>query len=159
MKPNREFRASARPKPQPSLAEIEHEVAAEAHEWGRQRLEERLQHLATEEGRVFPLAQRKRRPLILYSEMGEIQLTVDYGQNRATGEWFSPVRRAWSLGPHQRITPAWAEKLTFTVTATGSYEEAAAVVSRWGRPVDDSTLHGLVQRVGVRGQAQGQARY
>ena len=109
--------------------------------------------------RFSPLAQRKRRPLTLYSELGEVQLTVDYGQDRATGEWFCPVRRAWGLGPHQRITPAWAEKLTFTVTATGSYEEAAAVASRWGRPIDDSTLHALVQRVGARGQAQAQARY
>ena len=80
--------------------------------------------------RFFPLAQRKRRPLTLCSELGEVKLIVDYGQDRATGEWWGPVRRAWGLGPHQQITPAWAEKLTFTVTATGSYEEAAAVAEQ-----------------------------
>ena len=72
----------------------------------------------------------KSRPLTLCSELGEVKLIVDYGQDRATGEWWGPVRRAWGLGPHQQITPAWAEKLTFTVTATGSYEEAAAVAEQ-----------------------------
>jgi hypothetical protein len=38
----------------PSLADIEREVVAESREWGRQRLEERLQKLAEEYGEVFP---------------------------------------------------------------------------------------------------------
>ena len=38
----------------PSLADIEREVVAESREWGRQRLEERLQKLADEHGEVFP---------------------------------------------------------------------------------------------------------
>ena len=38
----------------PSLAEIEREVVAESREWGRQRLQERLQQLADEVGGVFP---------------------------------------------------------------------------------------------------------
>jgi hypothetical protein len=38
----------------PRLADIEREVVAEAREWGRQRLEERLQKLAGESGEVFP---------------------------------------------------------------------------------------------------------
>ncbi len=38
----------------PSLAEIEREVVAESREWGRQRLQERLQQLAEEQGEVFP---------------------------------------------------------------------------------------------------------
>lgn len=109
--------------------------------------------------RFFPLAQRKRRRLTLHTELGECELTVDYGQDRATGQWMSPVRRAWGLTPHQQMSPAWAEKLAFTVTATGTYEEAAAVASRWGAPVDDATLHALVQRLGARAEAQAQARY
>ena len=36
------------------LADIEREVVAESHEWGRQRLEERLQKLAEEQARFFP---------------------------------------------------------------------------------------------------------
>jgi hypothetical protein len=38
----------------PALADIEREVVAESREWGRQRLEERLQKLAEEHGEVFP---------------------------------------------------------------------------------------------------------
>lgn len=108
--------------------------------------------------RFPPLAQRKRRPLTLHTELGDVQLTVDYGQDRRTGQWGCPIRQAWGLRAHQQMSPAWAEKLAFTVTATGTYEEAAAVASRWGRPVDDATLHALVQRLGARAEAQAQAR-
>lgn len=38
----------------PRLADIEREVVAEAREWGRQRLQERLQKIAEESGEVFP---------------------------------------------------------------------------------------------------------
>lgn len=38
----------------PRLADIEREVVAEAREWGRQRLEERLQQLASQTGEIFP---------------------------------------------------------------------------------------------------------
>lgn len=41
-------------KSPPALADIEREVVAESREWGRQRLEERLQKLADEHGEVFP---------------------------------------------------------------------------------------------------------
>ena len=41
-------------RPLPSLAEIEREVVAESREWGRQRLQERLQQLADQQGEVFP---------------------------------------------------------------------------------------------------------
>ena len=41
-------------KPLPRLADIEREVVAESREWGRQRLQERLQQLAEESGEVFP---------------------------------------------------------------------------------------------------------
>ncbi|MDB6123107.1 MAG: hypothetical protein JWQ71_2100 [Pedosphaera sp.] len=41
-------------KPFPSLADIEREVIAESREWGRKRLEERLQELADQPGEAFP---------------------------------------------------------------------------------------------------------
>jgi hypothetical protein len=58
------------------------------------------------------------------------------------------------LEPHQKLTPGFVEKLGFTVTATGSYEEAAQVVEKWSGAVTDSTLHRLVQRAGEQAQAQ-----
>jgi hypothetical protein len=62
------------------------------------------------------------------------------------------------LGPHQKFTPGFAEKLCFTVTATGSYEEAAQVVGKWSGSMDDSTLHSLVQRMGAQAEEQRQER-
>ena len=108
--------------------------------------------------RFFPLRQRKRRSLSLRSEFGDLKLVVDYGQHLLTREWLSPLQRLWDLSPHQKITPGYAQKLCFTVTATGCYEEAAAVASQWGRPIDDSVLHALVQRIGARAEAQTQER-
>jgi hypothetical protein len=69
------------------------------------------------------------------------------------------VREAWQVGPHQKITPGFAQKLCFMVTATGSYEEAAQAASQWACPIDDSSLHGLVQRTGARAQEQARQRY
>jgi hypothetical protein len=108
--------------------------------------------------RLFPLGQRKHRKLTLRSELGSISLRVDYGLDRQTGQWLSPVPRAWGLGPHQKLTPGFAEKLCFTVTATGCYEEAAQVVSKWSGPMDDSTLHSLVQRMGAQAEEQRKER-
>lgn len=109
--------------------------------------------------RFFPLKQRRRRVLTLRSELGEVKLVVDYGQAPDTGQWGCPLRAAWQLGPHQKLTPGFAEKLCFTATATGSYEEAAQVASRWAQTIDDATLHALVQRMGARAEAQAQSRY
>ncbi len=109
--------------------------------------------------RFFPLKQRRRRPLTLRSELGEVKLVVDYGKDPGTGQWGCPVRAAWQLGAHQQLTPGFAEKLCFTATATGSYEEAAQVASKWAQTIDDATLHALVQRMGARAEAQAQQRY
>lgn len=70
-----------------------------------------------------------------------------------------PIQQQWGLSPHRKITPGFAEKLCFTATATGSYEEAAQVVSKWAQKMDDSTLHALVQRMGERAEEQARHRY
>ena len=70
------------PQPRPTLAEVEREVVAESREWGRQRLQERLQQLAQDEGQVPPPRPAPVPPLPRHSELGAIQLTVDYGQPR-----------------------------------------------------------------------------
>jgi hypothetical protein len=108
--------------------------------------------------RFFPLRQRKHRKVALRSELGKISLKVDYGQDAVTRQWGCPTLRQWGLRVHQKITPAFAEKLCFTVTATGSYEDAAKVVGQWSEPVDDSTLHSLVQRMGEKAAEQRKQR-
>lgn len=115
-------------------------------------------NLLTNTARFFPLRQRKRRNLSLRSEFGDVKLVVDYGQDPKSQAWLCPVQRLWGLSPHQKMTPGFAEKLCFTVTATGCYEEAAAVASKWGGVIDDSVLHALVQRMGAQAQAQTQER-
>lgn len=115
-------------------------------------------HSLSNKARLFPLGQCRHRKLTLRSELGSISLKVDYGLDRQTGQWLSPVPRAWGLGPHQKLTPGFAEKLCFTVTATGCYEEAAQVVSKWSGSMDDSTLHSLVQRMGDRADQQRRER-
>ncbi|MDR3457448.1 MAG: hypothetical protein P4N60_08380 [Verrucomicrobiae bacterium] len=112
----------------------------------------------TNRARFFPLRQRRRRTLTLRSEFGDIKLAVDYGQDPDRQAWGCPVQRAWGLGPYQKLLPGLTEKLCFTVTATGCYEEAAAVASKWGVPVDDAKLHALVQRVWAWAEAQTQQR-
>jgi hypothetical protein len=109
--------------------------------------------------KLFPLRQRRRRPLTLRSQFGDVRLVVDYGQHPETGQWYCPVKGAWQLGPHQKITPGYAQKLCFTATATGSYEEAAQVASQWSPSIDDSTVHALVQRAGARAEEQARVRY
>ena len=88
--------------------------------------------LLTPRARFSPLRQRKRRSLTLRSEFGEVTITVDYGQDPHHRLWHWPLRRQWGLSVPQRLTPGFAEKLCFTVTATGSYEEAAQVACKWG---------------------------
>ena len=101
---------------------------------------------------------RRKRKLTLRTQVGELALNTDYGQDKHTGQWLCPQQQIWGLAPHQKITPLLADKLVFTVTATGSYEEAAALSAKWGCAVDDSTLHALVQRAGARAEAQIQQR-
>jgi hypothetical protein len=109
--------------------------------------------------RFFPLRQRKRRALTLQSELGEIKVVVDYGLESASGQWGCPLPRYWGMGAHQKLTPGFRDKLCFTATATGSYEEAALVAGRWmQRPVSPATIHKLVQRLGARAEQQTQER-
>src|SRR5205814_5388578 len=93
---------------------------------------------------------RQSQRMRLLTGVGEIAVKVWYGLDRGRGQWGSPMRQRWGLRPHQRTSPLLEDKLAFTVTATGSYQEAAAVAQKWGTEVDDSTLHVLSQRLGER---------
>lgn len=69
------------------------------------------------------------------------------------------MRQRWGLEAHQKLSPGLEDKLAFTITATNSYQEAAALAEKWsGSPVDDSTLHRLSQRLGERAEQQMQER-
>lgn len=100
----------------------------------------------------------RSQPLTLRTTVGEIKLKVWYGLDPAVQSWGCPMRLRWGLTPQQRTSPGLEDKVLFTATATGPYEQAAAVAGKWGSPMDDSTVHELVQRMGARAEAQTQAR-
>ena len=97
---------------------------------------------------------RRSRPLQLRTEAGVVQLEVLYGQDGTDRHWGCPIREHWGLTSHQQLSLALEDKLAFTISATASYEEAAALAQKWGVPVTDSLLHGLTQRLGARAEAQ-----
>jgi hypothetical protein len=105
-----------------------------------------------------PMWHARRQPLSLRTAVGPVELEVWYGYDPAAQGWGCPIRQCWGLRAHQQMSPGLQDKVLFTATATGTYEQTAAVVSKWGCPMDDSTVHALVQRLGARAQAQTQAR-
>jgi len=102
------------------------------------------------------LVHRRQRRMRLRTGVGVIELQVLHGQDPSDEHWGCPIREHWGLSCHQQLSLALEDKLAFTVTATGSYEEAAALAGKWGVAVDDSTLHALTQRLGVKAEARTQ---
>ncbi len=99
---------------------------------------------------------RRDRPMQMQTEAGVVRLEVVYGQDGADGHWGCPIREHWGLTSHQQLSLALEDKLAFTVTATGSYEEAAVLAGKWGVPVTDSLLHSLTRRLGSRAEQHQQ---
>jgi hypothetical protein len=87
---------------------------------------------------------------------GVVELKVAYGQDPGDRHWGCPMRELWGLTSHQQLSLALEDKLAFTLTATSSYEEAAALAQKWGVPVSDSALHSLTRRLGSRAEARTQ---
>lgn len=94
----------------------------------------------------------------LRTAFGVVGLRVWRGKNPADGKWGIPIRQRWGLTPHQQLSPALEDKLGYFATVTGTYEMAAQLARKVGVPIEDSTVHALVQRLGARAEAQTQAR-
>jgi len=94
----------------------------------------------------------------LRTVVGVIELSIWQGQDPHDGHWGCPIRERWGLRAHQEMSPALEEKLAFTATLAGSYADAALLAEKWGCAGDDSVIHGLVQRLGERAEAQTQQR-
>lgn len=113
--------------------------------------------------RFSPLSQRKaqhRREKVvrLRTGAGIVEVIAWYGVDPGTGKWGCPVREYWGLRDYQEMSPGLEDQLAFTVTATGSYEQAAALAEKWGCPTDDWTLQRLTHRLGQKAEEQTQAR-
>lgn len=94
----------------------------------------------------------------LRTVVGVVKLEVWHGQDGARGQWGCPIRQRWGIRPHQQMSPVLEEKLAFTATVTGSYEDASQLAGKWGCAVDDSVIHSLVQRLGKKAEDQTQRR-
>lgn len=94
----------------------------------------------------------------LRTAFGTVALQVWHGKDPADGHWGCPIREGWGLSAQQRLSPALEDKLGYFATVTGSYERAAQLAAKVGYPVEDSTIHALVQRLGSKAEAQTQAR-
>jgi len=101
---------------------------------------------------------RRNRPLQMRTEAGVVKLEVVYGQDATDEHWGCPLREHWGLTSHQQLSLALEDKLAFTITATASYEEAAALAQKWGVPVTDALMYNLTQRLGSRAEAQKEAQ-
>lgn len=111
----------------------------------------------------FPLSEgkaqhRRSEPMQLRTVVGAIKLAVWHGKDPQDGHWGCPIRERWDLRAHQQMSPALEEKLAFTATLAGSYEDAALLAGQWGCPADDSVIHALVQKLGGQAEAQTQGR-
>lgn len=94
----------------------------------------------------------------LRTAFGVLTLQVWSGKNPADGTWGIPIRQRWGLSPHQQLSPALEDKLCYFATVTGTYEMAAQLARKVGVPIEDSTVHALVQRRGARADQQQQER-
>jgi hypothetical protein len=94
----------------------------------------------------------------LQTGVGEIELKVWYGWDPASRRWGCPMRQRWGLGVRQRKSPLLEDRLAFTVTATGSYREAAVLAQKWGCQVEETSLYELTQRLGERAEQQMEQR-
>jgi len=146
-----------------SLLAIEQAVEAQAKEWQRKRLQNRLQRLADEHGAICPdtgvaLQEARYETVTLETCAGTVAIRAHYGRHPQTRKWQHPLRQLWGLRPRQRLSPQLAERVSYTATETDSYERAAKMAAKWGTPLVASTVHKHVQQMGPKAAAQAQER-
>jgi hypothetical protein len=146
-----------------SLLQIEQEVEAQAKEWQRQRLEQRLQQLADEQGAVCPetgeaLQEARYQTVTLDTCAGTVTMRAHYGRHPRTWKWQHPIRLLWGLNPRQRLSPQLQDRVSYTAAETDSYERAAKMATKWGTPLVASTIHKHAQQMGREAAAQAKAR-
>jgi hypothetical protein len=81
---------------------------------------------------------QRKRAMPMRAGAWVVELKVLHGQDPGDGHWGCPIRERWGLSEHQQLSLALEDRLAFTVTATGSYEEAAQLVAKWGISVSVS---------------------
>ena len=146
----------------PGLMEWEREAAEQGRQSGREKLRQRLQAIADEQGLVCPgsgthLQDARLRHLPLITTLGTVSIRAHYGYDRLAQRWTFAVRELWGLGPRQEISPHLEQQICFTAVEWGSYQKAQQMARSWGVQISATAIHKHVQRLG--GQAQRQQEF
>lgn len=104
------------------------------------------------------LVRIKTQTLRLRTTVGIVAIEAAYGQDPASGDWLSPMRRRWGLSARQEMSPELEDRLCYTAAMADSYEAAAKLAAKWGVSVEDATIHHHVEQVGERAEALQQQR-
>lgn len=146
-----------------SLLELEREAAAEGRQYGREKLRQRLQAIAQEQGSVCPgsgehLKEARFRYVPLITTLGTLSIRAHYGYDRVAQQWTFPVRDLWGLPKGQEISPELKQQVSYTATECGSYKKAERMAATWGVKISSTTIHKHVQELGREAQRQEEFR-
>ena len=145
------------------LIELEREAAEEGRRYGREKLRQRLQAIADEQGLVCPGSQEhlqdaRFRNLTLLTTLGPVSIRAHYGYDRLSQSWIFAVRKLWGLAPRQEISPQLEQQVSFTAIECGSYQKAEQMAGSWGVKIGSTTIHKHVQLLGREAQRQHELR-
>jgi hypothetical protein len=136
------------------LLETENRVLDEMRNVYRMELQDRLQAaLEKTQGEapdVAGLARKRKVKLTLTTTLGSITLVALKGYNPKRKAWVVPIRDAWGLTKHQRMTPALQRRIVCTAVETGSYEKAARLSGEWDVDTSDDAIRDCIMAVGNR---------
>ena len=146
-----------------SLLALEQQAAAEGRAYGRERLRERLQQIAEQQGSISPgsnvrLKDACFRDLPLETTLGRLIIRAHYGYDPHSQRWMFPVKELWGLAAHQEVSPYLEQLVSYTATECGSYQKAQQMAASWGVKISTTSLHKHVQRLGAKAQQQEQTR-
>jgi hypothetical protein len=145
------------------LIELERQAAEEGRQYGREKLRQRLQAIADEQGLVCPssgdhLQNARFRTLPLITTLGTVSIRAHYGYDRRANRWTFAVRDFWGLAPRQELSPELEQQLGYTATECGSYKKAETMARKWGVEISATTIHKYVQSFGREAQRQQELR-
>lgn len=147
----------------PSLLALEQEAAAEGRAYGRERLRERLQQIAEQQGSISPRSRLRLkdaclRDLPLETTLGRVTIRAHYGYDPQSQRWMFPVKELWGLRAHQEVSPYLEQLVSYTATECGSYQKAQQMAASWGVKISATSIHKHVQHLGAKAQQQEQIR-
>lgn len=147
----------------PGLIALEREAAEQGRQYGREKLRQRLQAIADEQGLVCPgsgehLRDARLRHLPLITTLGTVSIRAHYGYDRLAKKWTFAVRDLWGLACRQEISPELEQQLGYTATECGSYKKAQQMALSWGVQIGSTAIHKHVQRLGCEAQRQQELR-